>query len=142
MTADDRNPTTGVSIALLVVGTVMTPWALWLSMWGGYADSTGLVITQWVVIILLCAASGGLSLARAKPTRSAFGPSEPVSVYTPRRSVLRIVVGAVFLGIAVLEGLVLIVNLPGGQLREALAVILVVLLGFGGLFLSLGIRRR
>jgi hypothetical protein len=137
----DRNPTTGISIALLIVAGVMTPWALWISLWGGYGGSTGLVVAQWVAIILLCAAAGGLSLARAKPTRTAFGPSEPVAP-PERRSAMPFAVASVLLVIAVFEGLVLIVNLPGGYLREALAVILAVLLVLSGLFFWLGLRRR
>jgi hypothetical protein len=139
--AEDRNPTTGVSIALLVVAGLLTPMALWGSLWGGYGGTTGSVIAQWVVIIVLCAAAGGLSLVRAKPTRNAFGPSEPVEA-PPRRSAMPVVAGSVLLGIAVLEGLVLVPNLSGGHLGAALAVILVVLVGLGGLFLWLGLRRR
>ncbi len=99
----DRNPTTGVSIVLLVIAGLLTPMTLWGSLWGGYGGTAGAVIAQWVAIILLCAAAGGLSLVRAKPTRNAFGPSEPASVGA-RRSSMPVVVGAVLLSIALLEG--------------------------------------
>jgi hypothetical protein len=138
----ERNPTTGVSVALLIVAGVLTPMALWTSLWGGYGGSTGIAIAQWVVVILLGAGAGGLSLARAKPTRNAFGPSEPVETPPVRPSAMPVVVGSVFIVIAILEGFVLVVNLPGGHLREALGVILMVLLGLGTLFLWLGLRRR
>jgi hypothetical protein len=138
----DRNPTTGVSIVLLIVAGVLTPMALWTSLWGGYGGTEGTSIGLWFAIIVLCAAAGGLSLLRPKPTRNnAFGPSEPVPATPVRGSAMPVVVGAVLLSIAVLEALVLVVNLPGGNLREALAIILGVLVVLGGLFLWLGIKR-
>jgi len=139
--SDDSNPTTGVSIVLLIVAGLIAPFALWTSLWGGYGGSTGIAIGQWVAVIGLCAAAGGLSLVRPRPTRNAFGASEPVAAPPMRRSAMPVVVGVVLLFLAVLEALVLVVNLPGGHLREALAVILVVLVGLGGLFLWLGIKR-
>ena len=138
--AAERNPLTGVSIALLVVGGLLTPMALWTSLWGGYGGSTGTAIGLWVVVILLCGVAGALSLQRSQPVINPFRPSDPPSAPPPRSS-MPVVVGSVLLAIALLEAFVLLANLSGGHLREALAIILVVLVGLGALFLWLGVRR-
>lgn len=120
--AVDRNPTTVLSGVLVAIALLILPFALFTSLWGGYGGSTGIAIGEWVVVILLLGAAGGMGLM-APRTR------------TP------LVVGCILIVVALLEAIVLVVNLPGGHLREALAVIFGVLLGLGGLFIWQGLKR-
>ena len=144
----DRNPVAGVAIVFLVIAGLLTPVALWTSVWGGYGGTAGAAIGYWVVIVASGAAAGGLSLVRFRPIRSTThtpGATETTD-RTPetapaRRTALPAVVGGVLLSIAVPEAIVLVLNLPGGHLREALAVTLVALVALGGVFLVLGIKR-
>lgn len=96
-----------------------------------------------IAIIVLCAVAGGISLLPFRPLSDGPGASGAAAdrAAPVRRTVMPVVVGSVLLSIAVLEALVLLVNLSGGHLREALAVILGVPVVLGGLFLWVGIKR-